>query len=78
MSRTPPNHHSPENDDGKRYWLDDSRNVDKVFRALLVVCALLFLSDAVYEKHVIFGFEHWFGFFGLWVLIAKMKDTFRR
>ena len=36
MSRTPPNDHSPENDDGQRYWLDDPRNVDKLFRALSV------------------------------------------
>ena len=71
MSETSPNANSPKNDDGKRYWLDDSRNVDKLFRALLVVCALLFLSDAFYHKHVIFDFEDWFGFFGLFGFLVS-------
>ena len=52
-------------DGGKRYWLDDKRNVDKLFKGLLIVCGLLFLADAFYHKHTIFDFEGWFGFFGL-------------
>ena len=54
-----------EESPAKRYWLDDIRNVHKLFWALVAVCALLFVSDAFYEKHVIFPFEKWFGFFGL-------------
>ena len=65
MTEGPSNDRAQGNYGGKRYWLDDMRNVHKLFWALVVVCALLFLSDAFYHKHVVFGFENWFGFFGL-------------
>ncbi len=65
MSETPSNGHGAKKTGEKRYWLDDMRNVHKLFWVLVALCALLFLSDAFYEKHVVFGFEHWFGFFGL-------------
>ncbi|MDP6876142.1 MAG: hypothetical protein QF521_21670 [Alphaproteobacteria bacterium] len=65
MTETPPHDHAPEKDGGKRYWLDDMANVRKIFWALVIVCVLLFLSDAFYHKHVHFEFENWFGFFGL-------------
>ena len=51
--------------DEKTYWLDDKRNVRKIFWTLVVVCAALFFSDAFYHKHVHYAFEGWFGFFGL-------------
>ncbi len=65
MTEASSNDHTQEKDGGRRFWLDDRRNVLKVFWGLVVLCALLFLSDAFYEKHVIFAFENWFGFFGL-------------
>ena len=51
--------------DRKRYWLDEPRNVTKIYRGLLVVCALLLLADAVYHKHVVLAAEAWFGFYGI-------------
>ena len=61
-----PSAKSTKNSDGdKQYLLDDMRNVYKLFWILVTVCALLILSDALYEKHVILSFENWFGFFGL-------------
>jgi len=65
MTDKPSNTTEPDKDDGKRYWLDDINNVHKLFWALVILCAALFLADAFYEKHVYFEFEHWFGFFGL-------------
>ncbi len=50
----------------KRYWLDDPRNVTKVFYALVVVCGLLLLSDLFYDKHGHFPFEEWLGFHGFY------------
>lgn len=68
MSETPET--SPTPGDGekpeKTYWLDDMRNVHKIFWALVVVCALLFLSDALIHRHSEFGFQETFGFFGLY------------
>ncbi len=49
----------------KTYWIDDMRNVYKIFWALVVVCGLLMLSDLFIHKHTTFGFQGWFGFFGL-------------
>ena len=49
----------------KPYWLDDIRNVHKIFWALVIVCALLFVSDAFVVRKSTFFFEEWFGFFGL-------------
>ena len=57
-------------------WLDHSGNVNKIVVGLCVACALLLLIDlldvmkVLYHKHVHFSFEHWFGFFGLYGLIA--------
>ena len=55
---------------GRRYWLDDPRNVTKIYRGLIVVCALLLLADAVYEKHVELQAESWFGFYGIFGFVA--------
>jgi hypothetical protein len=54
----------------RTYWLDNPRNVDKIFWALCGLCAALFLADALYAKHAVFDFEEWFGFFGLFGFIA--------
>lgn len=79
MTESSPSDSPQEGNGSKRYWLDDMRNVYKVFWALVLVCVVLFLADAVYEKHVILSFEEWFGFYGLFgffvsfalVLIAR-------
>ena len=54
----------------KRYWLDDPKNVDKVYWSVIVVCALLFLLDAFYEKHPVFSMEKYFGFYGIFGFVA--------
>lgn len=51
--------------DEKKYWLDNPRNVNRLVYGLYTVCAGLFLADALYHKHVHFGFEHWFGFYAI-------------
>ncbi|MDD9936800.1 MAG: hypothetical protein OXT09_24520 [Myxococcales bacterium] len=43
-------------------WLDDRKNVDKVFYALVAVCALVVLADLFYEKKAHFELEGWIGF----------------
>jgi len=49
-----------------KYWLDEPRNVTKIVWSLVAVCALLFIADAFYHKHVTFAVERWFGFFGIY------------
>lgn len=67
MADTPEDRGAFENGDEpeKRYWLDDIRNVHKIFWALVIVCAVLFVSDAFLQRKSAFFFEEWFGFFGL-------------
>lgn len=64
---------------GKRYWLDERRNVDRLVYGLYAVCAVLLLIDFLVPKHGPFAIEHWFGFYGWYgffacvalVLVAK-------
>ena len=67
MADTPEDRGASENgrEQEKRYWLDDIRNAHKIFWALVIVCAALFVSDAFFPRHSAFFFEEWFGFFGL-------------
>tara|TARA_R110000868_G_scaffold28525_7_gene106907 strand:- start:4902 stop:5192 length:291 start_codon:yes stop_codon:yes gene_type:complete len=63
---------SPENpgNGGRKYWLDNPRNVDKVYWSVILVCVGLFLADALYHKHPEFGIEKVFGFYGLYGFFA--------
>ncbi|HJO05283.1 MAG TPA: hypothetical protein QGG47_15060 [Acidobacteriota bacterium] len=54
----------------KKYWIDDLRNVGKIYRALWIVCGLLVAADLLYEKHVEFPIEHLFGFFGFYGFVS--------
>lgn len=56
--------------DGKRYWLDERRNVRKLLFALYIACALLFAADLAYHKHAVLDFENWFGFYGVYGFVA--------
>jgi protein-S-isoprenylcysteine O-methyltransferase Ste14 len=54
----------------RRYWLDEQRNVDKIYYGLLIVCAALAAADLFYEKHAHFAAENWFAFYGVFGFVA--------
>jgi hypothetical protein len=56
--------------DGRKYWLDDPRNVTRIYWSVFVVCGLLFVADAFYHKHPHFEAESWFGFYGIFGFVA--------
>jgi hypothetical protein len=56
--------------DGKKYWLDNRRNVDKIYWSIVVICAALFIGDALYHKHPHFSVEKTFGFYGIFGFCA--------
>ncbi len=68
----------------KEYWLDQPKNISIIVWSLVVVCVILFFSDAFYSKHPFFEIEKLFGFYGLFgftvyvglVLTAKWLRTF--
>jgi len=64
----------------KKYWLDEPRNVDRIFWSLVGLCVLLAAFDLVYPQHGHFFWENWVGFYGVYgflsciglVLLAKL------
>lgn len=44
-------------------WLDTPEAGRRIHNILAVVCALLFVGDFLYHKHVHFDFEGWTGFY---------------
>lgn len=76
---------------GKSWWLDDKRNVAKVFYALIAVDVLWLLADFLYHKHSewsglegrLHEFDAWVGFFpvygfvGAFLLVLAAKQMRR-
>jgi hypothetical protein len=60
----------------RRYWLDDPRNVRRLFWILCAACAALFLADALYERHGEFAIEHLFGFYAIFGFAAYVGLIF--
>lgn len=54
----------------REYWLDRKKNVDKVYRGVWALCALLFAVEPFVHKHGDFAFEEWFGFHGFYGFVA--------
>lgn len=44
------------------HWLDDPRNVKRLWRGFLAVLALTVLAGATIDLHPHFAIERWFGF----------------
>ena len=66
--------------DKKKYWLDDKKNVDKIWYALIGVCALTVIADFFYHKHVEYAVEDfipgmygWYGLGGCIFLVLSAK-----
>ena len=55
----------------RKYWLDDSKNINKIVYTLYGICVLLVLADLFYEKeHPHIDAEHWVGFYAFYGFIA--------
>lgn len=64
----------------KTYWLDDRKNVDKIWYALIGICALTVIADFFYHKHVEYAVEDfipgmygWYGLGGCVFLVLSAK-----
>lgn len=64
----------------KTYWLDKKKNVDKIWYALIGICALTVISDLFYHKHVAYpvediipGMYGWYGLVGCVFLVLSAK-----
>ena len=41
----------------RKYWLDNNRNIDKIFWGLCLLCLFLALMDLFYHRHAEFSWE---------------------
>ncbi|MCF8150589.1 MAG: hypothetical protein K9K30_04240 [Burkholderiaceae bacterium] len=66
--------------DTKKYWLDSSENVTKLYRGLWVVCLMLVGIDLFLHRHedfefaTLFGFHAAYGFFACVALVLAAKQ----
>jgi len=58
----------PENH--KKNWLDRPRSVDKIIRAVAVICLAVLAADFFYEKHGHYSWEEWPGFYALFGFLS--------
>lgn len=69
---------------GKRYWLDRSENVTKIYRGLWALGLLLLAADLLLHRHEEFGWVGWFGFYAAYgffacvALVLAAKEILRR
>ena len=61
------------------HWLDDPRNVKRLWRGFLVVLALTVLAELLVQLHphfgieAVFGFHAWFGLLACGAMIGVAK-----
>lgn len=71
------------NADEKKRWLDDPKNVDKIWYGLIAICVLLFVADFFVVKHPYFKIEtlpNFWGFYGFisCVVLVRAAAQLRR
>ncbi|MBK9022212.1 MAG: hypothetical protein IPL72_20520 [Sulfuritalea sp.] len=66
--------------DTKKYWLDESANVTKLYKGLWIACGLLIAIDLFLHRHedfdfaTVFGFHGAYGFFACVALVLAAKQ----
>jgi hypothetical protein len=54
----------------KRFWLDDRRNVNRVYLGLVAICIVLGVADLFAHRHANFGWDGWLNFYGFFGFAA--------
>ena len=54
----------------KEYWLDDKRNVTKIYIGVWIACALLLVAEIFVHLHGHFEVENLFGFYGFFGFVG--------
>jgi hypothetical protein len=54
----------------RKYWLDRSENVTRLYRAVWGVGIALLVAELFFDRHEEFEFAVWFGFFALFGFVA--------
>lgn len=61
---------SAEQPPGKRHWLDEQRNVDRLIAGLVVASLLALAADLLTDHHGPYAIEHYFGFYAFYGFFA--------
>ena len=56
--------------EAKKYWLDRSENVTRLYRGLWAAGVALLGIDVLVHKHEEFDFSAWFGFYAVYGFFA--------
>jgi hypothetical protein len=65
--------------DDKKRWLDEGRNIDRLYWGLIVICVALGVADVAIHRHAAFtweGLPNFYGFFGFaafWCIVIIGK-----
>ncbi len=51
-------------------WLDEARHIDKLYYALMVLCAVLLIADFAVHRYAYFDVEGLRGFYAIFGFIA--------
>ena len=57
-------------EDDKTYLFDNPRNVSRLLLGFYIICALLFVADFVFHRHVVHPWEGLPGFYTIYGFIA--------
>jgi uncharacterized membrane protein len=69
--------------DQRSHWLDERRNVDRIYWGLVAVCVVLGFADLVTHRHAYSAWEglpNFYGFFGFaafWCIVIAGKHLRR-
>ncbi|MBL4620072.1 MAG: hypothetical protein JKX88_08250 [Marinicaulis sp.] len=64
------NKHHDAPADGKSYWLDDKKNVGKIWHGMIVICVALTVADFFIDKHPYFSIEKILNFYGIFGFVS--------
>lgn len=56
--------------DERKHWLDEPRNVNRIFHALCAVAAGLLVADLFYHRHAETRWDGWFAFYAVFGFVA--------
>ncbi|MEM7173067.1 MAG: hypothetical protein AAF530_23090 [Pseudomonadota bacterium] len=62
--------------EAKSYWLDQPRNIMRIYWGLWIVCGLLALADLFYHKHAEFSFAEFPASYGIYGFVCFVFIVF--
>lgn len=58
------------NNDEKKYFFDDPKNLKRLLVVFYSLCAFFFIADIFVHKHPYFEAEKWIGFYAVYGFVA--------